>query len=52
MNNTIINKLKNYLDNKEQLKKITDRGWLLMKKYTQNWYAAVFIEKITKILNK
>ena len=51
-NQSIIEKLKRYLDNKEELKKVTDRGWLLMKKYTQDWYASVFIEKINKILNK
>ena len=50
-NNTIINKLKKYLDCKEQLKKVTDRGWLLMKKYSQDWYASVFTDKVTKILN-
>ena len=50
-NNTIVNKLKKYLDNQEELKKVTDRGWLLMNKYTQDWYASVFINKITKILN-
>jgi hypothetical protein len=49
---SIIGKLKSYLDNEEELKKVTDRGWLLMKKYTQDWYASVFIEKINKILNK
>ncbi|MAH49186.1 hypothetical protein CMI37_25400 [Candidatus Pacearchaeota archaeon] len=51
-NITIINKLKKYLDDEEELKKTTDRGWLLMKKYTQDWYASVFIEKISKILSK
>ena len=51
-NQTIIEKLKNYLDNQEELKKITDRGWLLMNKYTQDWYASVFINKINSILNK
>ena len=50
--NTIVNKLKSYLDNEEELKKVTDRGYLLMKKYTQGWYASVLIEKINKILNK
>lgn len=50
-NNTIVNKLKKYLDNQEELKKVTDRGWLLMNKYTQDWYASVFINKMTKILN-
>jgi len=49
-NNTIINKLKKYLDDEEELKKITDRGWLLMNKYTQDWYASVFINKIEKFL--
>jgi len=51
-NQSIIEKLKSFLNNKEELKKITDRGWLLTKKYTQGWYAAVFVEKIVKILNK
>ena len=50
-NNTIVNKLKKYLDNEEELKKITDRGWLLMNKYNQDWYASVFMNKITEILN-
>ena len=50
-NNTIVNKLKKYLDNQDELKKVTDRGWLLMNKYTQDWYASVFINKMTKILN-
>jgi len=50
-NNTIINKLKSYLDDEEELKKVTDRGWLLTKKYTQDLYASVFINKITKISN-
>jgi hypothetical protein len=49
-NQLITEKLKSYLDNEKELKKITDRGWLLMNKYTQDWYASVFIEKITKIL--
>ena len=48
--NTIVDKLKKYLDNEEELKKVTDRGWLLMSKYTQDWYASVFINKITEIL--
>ena len=49
-NNTIINKLKHYLDNEEKLKKITQRGHLLMNKYTQDWYASVFINKVNSIL--
>ena len=48
----ITSKLKEYLDDEKKLKKITDRGWLLSRKYTQEFYAAVFIEKITKILNE
>ena len=50
-NDTIINKLKHYLDNEEELKKITQRGYLLMNKYTQDWYASVFINKLNSILN-
>ena len=50
-NDTIINKLKHYLDNQEELKKITQRGYLLMNKYTQDWYASVFINKLNSILN-
>ena len=38
--------------NEEELKKVTDRGWLLMKKYTQDWYATAFVDKIDKILSK
>jgi hypothetical protein len=49
-NQSIIEKLKKYLNNQEELKKVTDRGWLLTKKYTQDWYASVFLEKINKIL--
>ena len=49
-NETIIEKLKKYLNNQEELKKITDRAWLLTKKYTQDWYASVFINKMNKIL--
>ena len=50
-NDTIINKLKHYLDSEEELKKITQRGYLLMNKYTQDWYASVFINKLNSILN-
>ena len=35
----------------EELKKITQRGYLLMNKYTQDWYASVFINKLNSILN-
>lgn len=48
----ITNKLKEYLGDEEKLKKTTDKGWLLSRKYTQELYAAIFIEKITKILNE
>lgn len=50
-NNTIINKLKKYLDDEKELDKISYRGWMLMQKYTQDWYASMFINKISKILN-
>tara|TARA_R110002020_G_scaffold354675_3_gene567415 strand:- start:841 stop:1803 length:963 start_codon:yes stop_codon:yes gene_type:complete len=51
-NKTIIEKLKKYLDNQEELEKMAYRGWMLMQKYTQEWYAAVFINKINSILKK
>ena len=47
----IANKLKSYLNNEEQLKKITQRGYLLMQKYTQDWYASVFINKINALIS-
>ena len=47
---TIINKLKRYLEDHEELKKVTQRGSLLMQKYTQDWYASVFIDKISKLI--
>ena len=50
-NKTIIEKLKKYLDNPEELEKVSYRGWMLMQKYTQEWYASVFINKINKILS-
>tara|TARA_Y100001963_G_scaffold156868_1_gene251530 strand:- start:977 stop:1672 length:696 start_codon:yes stop_codon:yes gene_type:complete len=49
-NKIIIEKLKKYLDNPEELEKVSYRGWMLMQKYTQEWYASVFINKIDKIL--
>ena len=48
-NKTIIEKLKRYLDNPEELEKVSYRGWMLMQKYTQEWYASVFINNISKI---
>ena len=50
-NKTIIEKLKRYLDNSEELEKVSYRGWMLMQKYTQEWYASMFINKIEKILS-
>ena len=49
-NKTIIEKLKRYLDNSEELEKVSYRGWMLMQKYTQEWYASVFINNISKII--
>ena len=49
-NKTIIEKLKRYLDNPEELEKVSYRGWMLMQKYTQEWYASVFINNISKII--
>jgi len=49
-NKTIIEKLKKYLDNPEELEKVSYRGWMLMQKYTQDWYASVFINKINNII--
>ena len=43
-------KLKRYLDNPEELEKVSYRGWMLMQKYTQEWYASVFINNISKII--
>ena len=48
----IVEKLKKYLDNQEKLDRITDKGWLLSKKYSQELYAGIFIEKIKNILNE
>ena len=49
-NKTIIEKLKKYLDNPEELEKVSYKGWMLMQKYTQDWYASVFINKINNII--
>lgn len=49
-NKTIIENLKKYLDNPEELEKVSYRGWMLMQKYTQDWYASVFINKINNII--
>ena len=49
-NKTIIENLKKYLDNPKELEKVSYRGWMLMQKYTQDWYASVFINKINNII--
>ena len=49
-NKTIIENLKKYLDNPKELEKVSYRGWMLMQKYTQEWYASVFINNISKII--
>ena len=55
--NNIFNNCNSYLteshskEDEEELKKITQRGYLLMNKYTQDWYASVFINKLNSILN-
>ncbi len=46
----IISKLKEYLEDEDKLKEITDRGHMLSKKFNQEYYASLFIEKIKKIL--
>ena len=50
-NEQIILKLKKYLDDETKLKEITDRGHMLSKKFNQQLYGSLFIEKIKKILN-
>ena len=50
-NDAIVTKLKEYLDNENKLKQVTDRGFSLSQKFNQQFYASIFIEKIRKILN-